>query len=413
MTCSQNPRWPATSYHPPTSSLLPTPTVNVPARPAAAEERPPPPPPPSTPAQTRQTASPTIRLPVRTISKQRRRRLLSRHGPPSSPPSVVPPPAHTPRHRWHPPQLSTRRRGAPTAVHSPLDATDGVIRNIGAHTGPIARPEGLTAPAGTLSPPFRSTACPCVLSISADAIPAMTDGEAPAPFSMRRKTSPAISGPRHAFRTLSSRQTQTHGLLDVQNHVADAGPFGYEHRGCSAHPFSQHPTPLPVAASRCSTTTTRRLPDARIATVAAIRIRPGPRAPLAAPNPDPLLDSQNNIAKGVGPPHRPSGWPRVTAERRGTSAHCPSRALYPPLVRSTHHHCRRRRRPLLCQPSGPSRASERKHPTPLDLRNCVADNVGTPTGCPPAAQDSMVSCPRPSVRNCERQRFNVSMPAAA
>ncbi|KJA13465.1 hypothetical protein HYPSUDRAFT_209514 [Hypholoma sublateritium FD-334 SS-4] len=76
------------------------------------------------------------------------------------------------------------------------------------------------------------------------------------------------------------------------------GPFGYEHRGCSARPFSQHPTPPPIAASPCSTTTTRHLPDACITTVAAIRVRPGPRAPLAAPNPDPLLDSHNNIAKG-------------------------------------------------------------------------------------------------------------------
>ncbi|KJA13466.1 hypothetical protein HYPSUDRAFT_209515 [Hypholoma sublateritium FD-334 SS-4] len=164
MTCLQNPRWPATSYHPPTSPLLPTPTPNVAARPAAAEESPPPLPQPFTPAQTRQTASPTIRLPVRAISKQRRHRLLSRHGPPSSPPPVVPPPAHAPRHRWDPPQrrgLSTRRRrGAPTAVHSPLDATDGVIRNIGAHTGPIARPEGPTAPADTLSPHFEAPHAP-------------------------------------------------------------------------------------------------------------------------------------------------------------------------------------------------------------------------------------------------------------
>ncbi|KJA26614.1 hypothetical protein HYPSUDRAFT_198884 [Hypholoma sublateritium FD-334 SS-4] len=91
----------------------------------------------------------------------------TRHGPPSSPPSVVPPPAHLPRHRQHPSRasraLDRRRLGAitvVTAVHARLDAPNGVTRDVAARTGPIARPKGLTAPAGNLVPGINASPAP-------------------------------------------------------------------------------------------------------------------------------------------------------------------------------------------------------------------------------------------------------------
>ncbi|KJA18308.1 hypothetical protein HYPSUDRAFT_205429 [Hypholoma sublateritium FD-334 SS-4] len=192
-------------------------------------------------------------------------------------PSYIHPPTHLVTASTHP----ERRRHSTgrclvaitvaTAVHACLYAPNGVTRDVGVPTGPIACPKGSAAPPGTRPAPCRSSGRCCPLSISpprppppplSPSSPALRPvvphpshpyerrGHSTRRLSMRKMRSPAISAPAPNRVTFVVDAPSAYGPSRGTKFTRLPRPLNAA--GVHPAPFWYHLSSPPVAASRCS-----------------------------------------------------------------------------------------------------------------------------------------------------------------